>query len=116
MGKIEQWKRLSSRRKRLVVDTLLASQDAEIKGFLAALTESVSRKIEEIIVLPLHGAMFQAASIGEARTLLEAYDESVPQARFERYEIHIRFRNKNEIMGKFHDKPSAIEFLETYRG
>ena len=113
--KIKQSKRLSPRRKRLVVETLLASKDTEIKEFLAALTETVSRKIEEVIVLPLHGTTFHAASIGEAMSLLEDYDEAVVQTRFERYEIHIHFRNKNEITGRFNDKSSAIEFLETYR-
>ena len=115
LDKIEQWERLSPRRKRLGVDALLASKDTEVREFLVALTGAVSRKIEEVIVLPLHGATLHAASIGEARSLLEDYDEVVAQTRFERYEIRILFRNKNEITGKFNDKPSAIEFLETYR-
>ena len=113
--KVRQWERLSNRRKAQVTNALLDSAETAITEFIDALTKSVSRKIEEIIILPLHGSQLRATSINNARTLLKEYEESVPQARFERYEVHIRFRNKNEILGKFNDKASAIEFLETYR-
>ena len=115
LDKIGQWERLSSRRRHTVANKLSQSNDTETKEFLSALTETVSRKIEEIVVLPLHGQRFRAASIEEAMKLLDDYDEAVAQARFERYEIHVRFRNGNEITGKFNDRPSAVAFLETYR-
>ncbi len=115
LGKIEQWEQLSPRRRSRVINALLASNDAEIKAFLSVLSATVSRKIEEVVILPLHGQRFEAPSIGEAMALLEVYSEVVAQTRFERYEIHIRFRNKNEITGRFNDKPSAIRFLETYK-
>ncbi len=114
LRRLRQWERLSKRRKGRVADTLLATRETELKEFLDALTQSVSRKIEEVIVLPLHGSRLRATSIAVAKALLEDYEESVPQARFERYEVHIRFRNTNEIVGRFNDKASAIEFLETY--
>lgn len=115
LRKLRQWERLSKRRKGRVASTLLATRETELKEFLSTLAQSVSRKIEEVIVLPLHGSRLRATSIGDAKTLLEEYDESVAHTQFERYEIRIRFRNKNEITGRFNDKASAIEFLETYR-
>ena len=115
LRKVRQWERLSKRRKDQVTNALLGNKATEVTEFLDALTQSVSRKIEEIIILPLHGSQLRATSIANARALLEGYEESVPQTRFERYEVHIRFRNKNEIIGKFNEKASAIEFLENYR-
>ena len=115
LSRIEQWEGLSSRRKRTVTKTLLESNDTEITEFLAALTDNVSRKIDEVIILPLHGQRFLASSIEDAMKLLDDYDEALAQSRFEKYEIHIRFKNRNEITGRFNDKPSATAFLETYR-
>ena len=78
-------------------------------------THKFRRIIEDITVLPLHGTALQTSSVSEAVTLLYGYDEAASQTNFERYEIRILFRNTNEITGKFNDKPSAIEFLNTYR-
>ena len=113
--KVEQWERLPEDRKGIVVQDLLERNRTRIDEFLAALHEVVSRRIEEITVLPLHGTALQASSVTEAVTLLDGYDEAASQTNFERYEIHIRFRNGDEITGKFNDKSRAIEFLETYR-
>ena len=113
--KVEQWERLPEDRKGIVVQALLERNRIGIDQFLAALHEAVSRRIEEITVLPLHGTALQASSVTDAVTLLYGYDEAASQANFERYEIRILFRNKNEITGKFNDKPSAIEFLNTYQ-
>ncbi|MCE2403989.1 MAG: DNA methylase [Dehalococcoidia bacterium] len=114
LNKIEQWDRLSPRRKKLVVKALVENNDTEITEFLAALTETVCRRIVEIVILPLHGQELLATSIGEAMAFLKTYNEAVAQVRFERYEIRLRFRNGNEITGRFNDRPSAIEFLEAY--
>ena len=114
LGKIQQWEQLSTVKKRSVANTLFASNEAELKGFFEVLTKTVTRKIKEIIVLPLHGQRFQTVSIGAAKALLENYDEDITQSHFERYEVLIRFENNNEITGKFNDKASAIEFLNNY--
>ena len=115
LGKITQWERLSSAKRRTVADDLLESNHTEINAFLTALAETVYRRIDEIVVLPLHGQQFRTTSIEDATNLLNAYDEAVAQTRFERYEIHIRFRNNNKITGTFHDRASAVEFLNTYK-
>ena len=115
LEKIQQWDQLSSQKKRLVAKTLFASQEEEVSQFYDALAQTVTRKIDEIIILPLHGLRFRTTSISEAKALLEDYNENSTQSRFERYEVQIRFMNNNEIIGKFNDKPSAIEFLDNFQ-
>ena len=112
--KVAQWQQLPRNKQRVVSDTLLELNDFKIDGFFSALGESISRRIQEIIILPLHGTMCETTSIHEAVSILEAYDETLSQSRFERYEIHIRFSNMDEIVGKFNNKLSAIDFLKRY--
>ncbi|MBI4234443.1 MAG: DNA methylase [Chloroflexi bacterium] len=113
--KVNQWDALPASKKKAVAAALLKSNVSDVNKFMASLTAAVSRKIQAIIVLPLHGNAYEAKSVDEAVALLEDYDEARTPSSFERYEIHIRFKNGNEIVGKFNDKPSAIEFLRTYQ-
>ena len=113
--KVDQWGALSAVRKGRVGAALVKSNLTDVNNFMASLAASISRQIQAIIVLPLHGEMYAVASIDEAVALLEAYEEACAPSRFERYEIHIRFNNGNEIVGKFNDKSSAVEFLQTYQ-
>lgn len=113
--KVNQWDALPAPQRKRVEAALLQRNLGDVANFMASLTEAVSRQIQAIIVLPLHGKMYEAKTIDEAVAVLEAYDEARAPARFERYEIHIRFNNGNEIIGKFNDKPGAIDFLRTYQ-
>ena len=114
-AKVDQWEKLSKTHKESVAKSLIRSNDSQVQAFLGALSTAVSREIEAVYVLPLHGLRLHAASISEALTLLQGYEESAPKTQFERYEVLVRFRNGNEITGKFNDRISAVDFLEKYR-
>ncbi len=113
--KVEQWLALPGNLKSRVEAALVENNIGGVNNFMESLAASVSRRIQSIIVLPLHGQMYELASIDDAMTLLESYEEASTPSRFERYEIQIRFNNGNEIVGKFNDKASSIDFLSTYR-
>lgn len=113
--KVEQWLALPVNLKSRVEEALVENNKGGVNNFMESLAASVSRRIQSIIVLPLHGQMYELASIDDAMTLLESYEEASTPSRFERYEIQIRFNNGNEIVGKFNDKTSSIDFLSTYR-
>jgi len=113
--KVDHWSRLSDADKEKVPKALLESNRTDVQNFMASLTASVARQIERILVLPLHGTAHEVKTIEEALKLIETYDENTKPSKFERYEIQIRFSNGNEIMGKFNDKASAIDFLHTYQ-
>ena len=80
-----------------------------------SLESVVLRRIKRIVVLPLHGTSIEVLTAQEAMSRILEYDENSSVAGFERYEIQIAFTNGNEVIGKFNDKDSAIEFLSFYR-
>lgn len=114
-NKVDQWNNLSDADREKAPKALLEGNQAGLKNFMASLTANVVRQIDRILILPLHGKKYEVMTIDDAVKLIESYSESVEVSHFERYEIQIRFSNANEIIGRFNDKPSAIEFLRTYQ-
>jgi hypothetical protein len=86
-----------------------------VDAFLTALTSSILRKIQRIVIIPLHGTRTELCTIVDALRLINSYDEKSTASGFVRYEIQIIFNNGNEINGKFNDKQNAIEFLHIYQ-
>ena len=109
--KVDKWLALSDVQRSRVQQALIENNIVDVRSFMEALHSSASRHVQSIIVLPLHGQLYELSSIDEAVLLLESYGEASAPPRFERYEIQIRFSNGNEIIGKFNDKPSSINFL-----
>jgi hypothetical protein len=71
----------------------------------------LTRAIEIIYILPLHGSARTKSTIDEAITFLSQHDESSTVKGFCRYELNVRYTNGDEVRGKFQDKASAIAFL-----
>ena len=113
--KVDDWEALLDTRKTRVQVAILESAVSGLDKSKVSLAESVSVITQDIIVLQLHGQQYEATSINEALALLEAYEETRTLPRFERYQIHIRFNNGSETVGKFDCKPSAVEFLRMYQ-
>lgn len=82
---------------------------------MAALSAAVSRQIERIIILALHGKSHEVKTIDDAITFIETYKNDGLSKPIERYEIELRYNNGNLISGSFKDKESAIDFLRSYR-
>ena len=95
-------------------EALISDNQGKVRIFITSLTATIARRIERIVILPLHGRNQAVKTIGEAVDLIESYNEKESPTSFERYEIQIRFSNGNEIKGQFNDKASAIEFLQMY--
>ena len=112
---IESSPRLSEADRGRVLKALLEGNWTDVENFMASLAATVARQIERILVLALHGRTHEVKTIEEAVRLIKSYDENTRPSGFERYEIQIRFSTGNEIMGKFNDKASAIEFLHMYQ-
>lgn len=81
---------------------------------MAALERVVSRQIERVIVLPLHGRLADLATIDEAIKFIETYKEVGNLQPIERYEVQVRYNNDDSIQGSFRDKADAVAFLRTY--
>ena len=86
----------------------------EVDAFLRDLEVTVSRRIEQIHVLPLHGSTSTLGTVAEAISFITTYEETKGSNVFTRYEIIVRFNNGSEIIGKLSSKAEALEFLTVY--
>ncbi len=79
------------------------------------MTHSVSRFIERIILLPLHGKETETNSIIEAINFVKEYSESQFKLSLSRYEVIIRYNTGDKIEASFKDKKDCVKFLESYK-
>jgi hypothetical protein len=82
---------------------------------MASLAAAVSRQIERVIVLPLHGKTYEVKTVDDAVKLLQAYDDKRGGGDVNRYEIQIRYNNGDKVEASFHDKEAAIKHLRIYQ-
>lgn len=111
--KIDSWIKLQN--KEDVAKELVKLNKKEVDKFLESLTHSVSRFIERIILLPLHGKGTETSSITEAIKLVEQYSESQSKLPLSRYEVIIRYNTGDKIEASFKDKKDCVKFLESYK-
>ena len=93
---------------------LLRLNKTEVKTFFNLLSESISRFIERVIILPLHGHEATVTNVTEAIDFIENYSEVKPNQPLIKYEIIIKYNTTDRIEASFIDKKDAIKFLESY--
>lgn len=113
--KLSRWNALSKRAKSGVAAHLVKKHQKDITDFFGALDKTVTRRIEKIIVIPLHGREAECASVAEAIIFLSSYDSSSVQGKVYKYEIYIRYNNGDKITAEFVEKIAALDFLRGYR-
>jgi len=83
--------------------------------FLAALDASLARGVQRISVTVLHGEAREWASVVEAVAYVQSYEEAKPSgAGVLKYEIEVRYNNKDTIRGEFQAKADAVRFLQSF--
>jgi len=112
---VNRYEQLTVPQRSALSQRLMRSNAEGVREFINALTAAVSRRIERIIILPLHGTSEELLTIDDAIAFLRGYDDTDGGKPVRRYEIQIRYNNGDVIEGKFADKESAVEFLRTYR-
>lgn len=110
--KIDSWNKLPN--KVDVAKELMKLNKKDVDEFLSSLSDSVSRFIERIIILPLHGQENVSNSINEAIDFLNMYSEDKPKLPLSKYEIIIKYNTGDRIEASFKDKKDSIKFLKTY--
>jgi len=110
--KIESWNKLPN--KEDVAKELLKLNKKGVDEFLSSLSDSVSRFIERIIILPLHGQENISNNVTEAIDFLKKYSEDKPKLPLSKYEIIIKYNTGDRIEASFKDKKDSIKFLESY--
>jgi hypothetical protein len=113
--KISQYRGLSSREKATLQKAIVSSVDDQLEVFEANLRNSLSRSVERILILPLHGKLLEVTTLDDALTQLSLYsDDKGSVAPLSRYEIEIRYNNGAVIRGSYPSKGEAIAFLRDY--
>lgn len=110
--KIESWNKLQNKTE--VAKELLKLNKKNVDEFLDSLSKSVSRFIERVIILPLHGQESSASTVTEAIDFLKKYSEDRPKLPLVKYEIIIKYNTGDRIDASFKDKSDTIKFLESY--
>jgi hypothetical protein len=113
--KLRAWEAMSPRKRKRVAATLVKSNSGHVQQFMDALRRSITRQIELVRVMPLHGAAFEWHLIQEAIAFIEGYNENDGSKPVVRYEIEIRYNSGDRINGQFADKEGAIQFLRAYQ-
>jgi hypothetical protein len=91
---------------------LVQINQERVTRFFTSLRRTLDRRIERIVVLPLHGAENEFTSIPDATRFIEAYNEAQGTGQFRKYELIVRFNNGDSIDAIFQSKESAVEFLQ----
>ena len=115
LRKVKQYGKLSGAKREQIAAFLRDRHKPEIHTFIAALRLTLTRKVQCVYVLPLHGSAHTLRDAAEAIAFFEAFDESQPGTAFTRYEVGVRYSNGDEIRGQFNDKAAAIAFLRAVR-
>jgi len=113
--KLSRWNAASKKAKRDVAAHLVKIHQKDIADFFGALDKTVTRGIEKIVVIPLHGQETECSSIGEAIAFLSSYQSTSVHGNVYKYEINIRYNNGDKITAEFTEKTTALEFLNKYK-
>ena len=113
--RVRAWQALPEKQHRSVSRALVEINRKEVSAFADALERVVSRRIESIRILPLHGSPVDLPSVTEAIAFIEHYDEKTGASPVAKYEAQIRYSNGDRIDAQFQDKAGAIAFLRTFQ-
>jgi len=113
--RVRAWQKLSEGRRLEVSKSLVRINAEPVQSFMNSLAMSVTRRVESVRVLPLHGRSVELVSVDEAITFIKGYDEEDASRPVVKYEVQIRYNNGDRIDGQFQNKQSAIEFLHPFQ-
>lgn len=110
--KIDKWEIFD--KKDQLATYLLDLNKNDVDTFFESLEKAVSRFIESINVLPLHGVSNTLQTVDEAIIFIDRYKNETDNLPVLKYEIIVKYNNGDKVEGIFNSKESAIEFLMSY--
>lgn len=111
--KIESWEK-SEHKEDIAIQLFEINKDS-VNKFFSAMEISVSRFIEQVMILALHGQELTITTIPDAIEFLSNYEEDLPCSHpIDHYEIIIKYNTGDKINASFKAKNDAISFLSTY--
>ena len=112
--KVNKWELLTEQQQESVITKLRELHENELQQFTNLLETKINRHITQIIVLTIHGLNVSTKSLQEAVNYILQYEETSSVNLFLRYELEIRYSNKDTIKGNFESKQQAINFLNKF--
>ena len=109
--KVRAYESLSNVQGSSLVEEIRQACASEVTPFLESLRGSLRRRVEQVTVMALAGNADRFAAIDDAVQFIVRYDESLPIAGFQRYELGVRYSNGDEVRCSFREKTTAIDFL-----
>lgn len=91
---------------------LVATNQAAIDNFFAALRQRLSRHVTRVVVIPLYGRVNEFATIEAAVRFLEGHRIYEGSGEFRKYEIRIEFSNGDKVEASIGAKDKVKEFLD----
>ena len=90
-------------------------EEPPMAPFLTALEASLSRGVQGIMVVVLHGQPQHLATAAEAIAYLQGYPDAAGcAAPASKYEVHIRYNTGDVIDALFQRKEDAVQFLQSF--
>lgn len=105
---------LSNRKRVILQKAFFEKQATKLQALAQELERAFSKKISQVIVLPIHGTASSLTTIDDAISFISNYEESSCNASLLRYEITIRYNNDDRITMECSNKRDAIQFLNQY--
>jgi len=103
---------LSSEQLVVLKQLILKNNKPFIDHFLVQLQATLDRQIDQIILIPLHGQQSEFGIVADAIKFVTNYrEEGLRDGAFRKYEIIVRYTNKDKIDASFQDKEKAVAFL-----
>lgn len=96
---------------------LIMTNKALLDDFFKRLEGTLDRRIDAIILIPLHGRQNKFSSVDDAITFIERYDQKkIHDGSFHKFEVIVRYTNGDKIDASFADKEQAVVFLKYVEG
>lgn len=115
---IEQYETLAQNELEALAEALRDTAPDEFHTFDDALERTLSRRIEAVTVLPLHGSAVECMNVQQAievvRTRARRGLVEGVELPFVRLEVIVRYSNKDRITATFADADDAERFLRTF--
>lgn len=98
-----------------IATALFEDNKAMVDSFIVSLNQAISKRIEHILILPLHGQEVVIATATAAIDFLNQYeDDKGCSYSLSHYLIIIEYSTGDRIEAKYKNKAGAIEFLQHY--
>ncbi|MER6670552.1 hypothetical protein ABT256_38780 [Amycolatopsis japonica] len=114
-AQVGKWSQIGPSGQANVVHALQMAADDQFQTFIVKLREHLSRRVQSVVILPLHGVARTAASVAEALSMLSSMEAAHPtpeELELLRIEIQVRYSNTDRIEGSFTTLAGAIGWLE----